>query len=191
MSRRAQLAGLLLLATVYAGVYFVASASEPPKADKAAQIERGRHLVALGGCGDCHSPKRMSEMGPVQDSALLLSGQPASEKVPDPPAGLSMDGWVAACNGNFTAWTGPWGVSFAANITSDPKTGIGNWTTEQFISAMRTGKHRGFGRPILPPMPWQNMAALSDEDLADMLAFLKSTKPVANEVPAPIPPAQK
>ncbi len=187
MSRRAQLIGLLLLATVYASVYFVASASEPQS--DAAQIERGRYLVSVGGCGDCHTPKKMSEVGPVEDSTLLLSGQQAGEPVADPPAGLSMTGWVAACNGSFTAWVGPWGVSYAANITSDPKTGIGNWTTEQFISAMRTGKHRGFGRPILPPMPWQNLAKASDEDLAAILAFLKTTKPIVNEVPAPLPPA--
>ena len=183
---------LLLVVASFAGVVFVASASEPPASSEAtAKIERGRYLVTLGGCGDCHTPKKMTKMGPVEDSTLLLSGHPASEKVPEPPAGLSMTGWVAAGNGHFTAWTGPWGVSFAVNLTSDPKTGIGNWTDEQFISAMRTGKHRGFGRPILPPMPWPNLAHATDEDLSAILAFLKSTKPIVNQVPEPIAPAQK
>jgi hypothetical protein len=156
------------------------------------QIERGRLLATVGGCHDCHSPKVMTAQGPAPDSSRLLSGHPANETVPTFPQGVfSESGWVAATNHHFTAWIGPWGISFAANLTPDNLTGIGAWTENSFIKAMRTGKHMGAGRPILPPMPWFNLAELPDEDLRDMFAFLKSLKPVSNQVPLPIPPAGK
>jgi len=77
------------------------------------QIERGKMLVTLGGCHDCHSPKVMSAMGPMPDTTRLLSGHPASEKLAPVPAGLlSETGWMAACNGHLSAWAGPWGISW-------------------------------------------------------------------------------
>ncbi|HZQ59913.1 MAG TPA: diheme cytochrome c-553, partial [Casimicrobiaceae bacterium] len=88
---------------------------------------------------------------------------------------------------DLTAWAGPWGVSYAANLTPD-KTGIAGWTVDQFIQAMRTGKHLGVGRPILPPMPWQQIGKLTDRDLRAIYAYLKSLKPIDNQVPAPTPP---
>ena len=91
-------------------------------------------------------------------------------------------------NDELTAWAGPWGVSFAANLTPDKATGLGTWTADQFIKSMRTGKHMGVGRPILPPMPVQNFAALSDADLTALFAYLRSIKPIPNQVPAPLPP---
>lgn len=151
-------------------------------------VERGRYLVKISGCGDCHSPKIMTEKGPEEDPARLLSGHPADEPITEMPVAPG-EGWMVTGNGHFTAWAGPWGISFAANLTSDKKTGIGNWTDEQFIKSMRTGKHRGYGRPILPPMPWPNLSHATDDDLKAMLAYFKSTKPIANQVPAPIPPA--
>jgi hypothetical protein len=92
---------------------------------------------------------------------------------------------------HFTAAAGPWGVSFAANLTSD-ESGIGNWTEEQFFKAIREGKSKGMDntRPLLPPMPWENFKNLTDDDLRAMFAYLKSTKPVRNVVPAPIPPTE-
>jgi hypothetical protein len=90
---------------------------------------------------------------------------------------------------DLTAATGPWGTSYAANISSDA-TGIGNWTEAQFIKCMREGKLKGMdnARPLLPPMPWPNFAKLTDTDLKAIFAFLKSTKPVDNVVPAPKAP---
>jgi hypothetical protein len=67
-------------------------------------------------------------------------------------------------------------------------TGLGGWTVDQFIKTMRTGKHLGVGLPILPPMPWFDIAVLTDSDLKAMFAYLKSMKPVQNPVPPPIPP---
>jgi mono/diheme cytochrome c family protein len=166
-----------------------ANAAEPGKASSA--VKRGEYLVGIGGCNDCHSPKLMTPQGPQPDPAKLLSGHPANvQPAPVPPGVLSPQGWVALTDGNFTAWAGPWGVSFAANITPDKATGIGGWTAQQFIQTMRTSKHLGVGRPILPPMPTWSLAALSDADLKAVFAYLQSLKPIANAVPAPLPPAK-
>lgn len=152
-------------------------------------IKRGAYLVTLGGCNECHTPKVMTAKGPVPDSTRLLSGHPATTKIPPIPAGaIGMDGWMALGNADFTAWAGPWGVSFAINLTPDNITGTGAWTEESFIMAMRTGKHLGLGREILPPMPWFNLAKATDSDLKAIFAYLKSIKPIENAVPQPIPP---
>ena len=154
-------------------------------------VKRGEYLVSVGGCNDCHTPKIMTEQGLMLDSTLFLSGHPADEKLPDFPVDFVGPGkWGAAGSQSFTAWYGPWGVSFAANLTPDMVTGSGAWTEEAFIAAMRTGKHLGAGRDILPPMPWYNVATATDEDLSAIFAYLKSLKPVENLVPAPIPPGE-
>ncbi len=88
-----------------------------------------------------------------------------------------------------TAAKGPWGTSFAANLTPDP-TGLGNWSEEQFFNAMRKGYYKGIegGRMLLPLMPWPAYAQMTDEDLRSIFAYLKSLPPVKNIVPAPLPP---
>lgn len=152
-------------------------------------IKHGQFLVMAGGCNDCHTPKIMTPMGMALDSTKLLSGHPSGEKVPDPPVNfIGPDKWGAITSNSFTAWYGPWGTSFAANLTPDKVNGIGSWTEDVFVKALRNGKHMGAGRPILPPMPWQNFAILSDSDIKDIFAYLQTLKPVSNEVPLPIPP---
>lgn len=164
-------------------------AKEQPAPVAASPVERGAYLVALGGCDHCHTPKVMTPQGPAPDTTRLLSGHPADvPAAPVPPGALSPAGWMAMTNGHMTAWVGPWGVSFAANLTPDPS-GLGSWTEDQFIQAMRTGKHVGVGRPLLPPMPWQSVGGLSDEDIRAIWAYLRSIPPVANNVPVPLPPA--
>lgn len=151
-------------------------------------VKRGRYLVTIMGCNDCHSPKIMTPHGPDIDSARMLSGHPAS--MPLPPVDESKTRGYVLFNMTATAMKGPWGTSFAANLTSD-ETGIGNWTEAQFFKAIREGKYKGMEgtRPLLPPMPWPGYAKASDEDLHAIFAYLKSTPPVENRVPAPIPPA--
>ena len=152
-----------------------------------ATIERGLFLVTLGGCNDCHSPKKMTPKGPAPDEARLLSGHPATEKLPEvPPNIIGPDKWGALTNNNLTAWVGPWGTSFASNLSPDPETGTGAWNEELFIRILRTGKFMGAGRDILPPMPWYDLAKLNDADLKAILAYLKSLKPVKNQVPAAV-----
>ncbi len=163
---------------------------EKKQMTQADSIKRGEYLVKTIGCNDCHSPKRMGERGPEEIAELSLSGRQAKDTLPPINGKIIQDGWIVM-TGDLTAFAGPWGVSFAANLTSDD-TGIGNWTQEQFTTAMREGKMKGNknGRMMLPPMPWQNFAKLTDEDLESMFKYLKSTKPVANMVPAPIPPTK-
>lgn len=154
-------------------------------------IKRGEYLVNTIGCADCHSPKRMGEKGPEFDPALHLSGHQQGTQLPVVSQEAISNGWMLFSS-DLTAAVGPWGTSFAANITSD-ETGIGNWSKEQFLTAMRKGKYKGLenARDLLPPMPWQNFGQLSDEDLEAMFEYLKSTKPVRNIVPAPVPPTPR
>ncbi len=153
-------------------------------------VQRGNYLVTTMGCADCHSPKRMGERGPEIIAELNLSGYPADRPLRQIAADALKNGWVLF-EPDLTAAAGPWGVSFAANITSD-QSGIGNWTEEGFIRAMREGKFKGIegSRMLLPPMPWENFAKLTDEDIRAIYAYLKTTKPVYNVVPAAIPPGE-
>ena len=179
-------AGMLLVAvTVVLGGCMPA---EEPSPTPEEMVERGRYLVTVSGCNDCHTPKVFAGGGTALDESRLLSGHPAELDIPE----FSFDDigpgrWVLI-NEHLTAAVGPWGVSFAANLTPDEETGIGDWTAEEFIGAMRTGTHRGIGRPILPPMPWFNLAMASDEDLQAMFAYLKSLPPIENQVPDAIEP---
>jgi len=150
-------------------------------------VERGRYLVTVASCNDCHTPFEMGPDGPQPDMTRMLSGHPESLVLNPPPA---LEGaWMWAGTGTNTAFVGPWGVSYAANLTSDENTGIGIWTEEMFFQAMRTGKHMGQSRPIMPPMPWPNIGQMTDDDLRAILAYLKSTPPVVNHVPEYQPPA--
>jgi len=151
-------------------------------------IARGKYLVMTGGCGDCHSPKIYTENGPIPDSTKDLSGFQHDEKLPALDTKYVAPGNWVATESNFSAWVGPWGISYAANITPDKATGIGELSEEMFIKALREGKMMGVGRPILPPMPWQVIGQKSDQDLKAMYAYLKSINPIHNEVPQPIPP---
>jgi hypothetical protein len=148
---------------------------------------RGKYLVDVMGCNDCHSPKVMTPQGPVPDTTRLLSGHPADLPI-GPIDTATLHNWVLF-HPMQTSAVGPWGVSFAANLSSD-ETGIGNWSEDQFIKAIREGKYKGLdgGRSLLPPMPWPAYSKATDEDLKAIFAYLKTTKPVHNVVPPPIPP---
>jgi Cytochrome c len=153
-------------------------------------VKRGNYLVSSIGCDDCHSPKTMGPQGPQLDMEHRLSGYPADRPISKVTGEAMKNGWILM-GGDLTSSVGPWGMSFAANLTSD-STGIGNWTEAQFITAIRKGKYKGIetNRDLLPPMPWQNFNHLGDDDLRAIFAYLKSTKPVHNVVPAPKAPTQ-
>lgn len=146
-------------------------------------VQKGEYLVTIMGCNDCHSPKEMGAQGPVVIADLMLSGYPADRPFQKAEPEMIRKGWILF-NADLTAAAGPWGVSFAANITSD-QTGIGNWTEENFRRALKEGRYKGLAgfRMLLPPMPWANFAVISDEDIKSVFQYLKSTKPVNNIVP--------
>jgi hypothetical protein len=153
------------------------------------RIDRGRQLVMFGGCNDCHTPMKMGAKGPEPDMTRALSGHPSQLVVSGAP---KLQGpWIWAAVGTNTAFAGPWGISYSRNLTPDRVSGLGIWTEEMFIKTMRTGRHMGVSRPILPPMPWQNLNSLPDDDLKSIYAYLHSIKPIRNEVPDPQPPAAK
>ena len=89
---------------------------------------------------------------------------------------------------DLTAWNGPWGISYASNLTPDPTTGLVSrkYNETTFVAMFRTGKKPN-GVGILPPMPWENYSAMSDEDLKAIWAYLQTIKPVRNQVPANVP----
>lgn len=150
-------------------------------------VKRGEYLVTVMGCNDCHTPFKMGVKGPEPDMTKMLSGHPEGKKMPAAPK-LDHDWmWVGASTN--TAFAGPWGVSYSANITPDKSTGIGGWTEELFIQAIRGGKHFGVSRPIMPPMPWMWLAKATDDDLKAIFAYLMSVPPLANKVPEYEPPS--
>jgi hypothetical protein len=152
--------------------------------------QRGEFLVTVGGCNDCHSPKKFGPNGMSFDSSKLLSGHPQSTPLPPLAANdLKPGNWVRMTP-DVTAFAGPWGISFAANLTPDSATGIGAWTEENFVNIFKTGKHLGQqgGRPILPPMPWFNLASVDKQEIKAIYAYLRSRRPISNKVPAPVPP---
>ena len=157
-----------------------AQAAPAPGGDKA-MIERGKYLVLVGGCNDCHTPFKMGPTGPERDMARLLSGTPETIQFSPPPK--PEGSWVWFGDPTATAFAGPWGVCFAHNLTPDMETGLGAWTADIFIQAMRTGKHMGKGEPILPPMPWEGIGQIPDEDLKAIFAYLQSIPPIRNQAP--------
>jgi hypothetical protein len=194
---------LTILVTVASTIFFVACSENTSKTEQtpattmassvepshSEMVKKGEYLVSIMGCHDCHSPKKMTQQGPVPDPELLLSGHPANEPLAKIDA-KATQGWVLFSMG-MTAIKGPWGMSFSANLTPD-ETGIANWTFENFKKAFKEGKAKGLegGRMLLPPMPWQVYANVTDEDAKAIFTYLKSIKPIKNLVPAPKTPNQ-
>ena len=154
---------------------------------KESPVQRGEYLSNILGCDDCHTPKNMTPQGPVPDMARRFMGHPAEEPfAADDMKKQISERFVAVFSPGMTAAAGPWGITYAANITPDD-TGIGTWTEAQFIKAIREGKSKGMDgtRPILPPMPWPGYAKMTDDDLKALFAYMKTMKPIKNVVPQP------
>lgn len=159
------------------------------EAERESAVARGKQLVKEGNCGYCHTPLVETKEGPVPAPGRTLSGYPAGTELPElPDADMDSKEWLDFLGTlDNIIWAGPWGLSFAANITPDPGTGIGKWTEEIFVETMRSGKHIDLRRDIKPPMPWRDYARLSDADLEAIFAYLMTLDPVVNPVPRPIP----
>ncbi len=126
----------------------------------------------------------MGPNGPEPDMSRMLSGHP--ENIPLTLPEITDPNWMLLGSSTATAYAGPWGLTFAINLTPDD-TGLGVWTEQMFVDALRTGRHMGAGRPIFPPMPWPAYGQMTDEDLKAMYAYLRTIPPIKNQVPQFVP----
>jgi hypothetical protein len=166
-------------------------AAAPPELKQQARVERGRYLVTAMGCNDCHTPWKMGPNGPEPDMTRMLSGHPQGMKLKAPAPASKDTPWVWSGAMTNTAFAGPWGVSYAANLTPHPvHSTVATWDEARFMKAIRTGRHFGESRPIMPPMPWPAFRNLSDEDLGSIWSYLRTIPPIANNPPDYEPPAQ-
>lgn len=191
-SHPASLAGWTLVVTVTAAAAITALATPPAQAADAAKpasdkVARGNYIVNTAGCHDCHTPFKPTAHGAEPDMTRMLSGHPQDLKMPPAPK-LPEGPWLIVGAATNTAWSGPWGVSFTANLTPDADTGLGQWTLQDFMNTIRTGRHMGRGREILPPMPIPVYNNLTDADLEAVFAYLRTIPPIRNKVPEPWAP---
>ena len=186
MNRLAAPSSALPLATLaFALATTVASAADAQTGED--KVARGRYIVNTSGCHDCHTPWKLGPKGPEPDMTRALSGHPQDMKLPPAPA--VQEPWVMVAAGTNTAYAGPWGVSYTANLTPDPETGLGKWTLRNFVDTIRSGRHLGRGREVLPPMPVQVYRNWTDADFEAVYAYLRTIPPIRNAVPEPTPPA--
>ena len=174
-------AGFVTLSTSQPQSQDLASAQLPDPAALAAKVERGEYLVKIMGCNDCHTPWKMGPQGPEPDMDRFLSGHP--EQIGPLPTAKDASPCLWSGFATNTAFSGPWGVSYAFNLTPEQNTGLGIWTEEMFMQTIRTGRHMGVSRPINPPMPWPAYRNATVDDLKAIYAYLRTIKPIVNRVP--------
>jgi hypothetical protein len=180
---------VVVAALVLATAGAAAAKGKDAKASKEAKPDpamRGMYIVSTAGCTECHTPYVFNkDLGlPVPDMSRFLSGHPPTG--PEPSAKVDPKTDLAFIGADFTSFKLPFGTVYSANLTPDKETGLGNWTEEMFIKAIRTGMHMGAeGRPILPPMPWPEFRNFTDDDLKAIFAFLKTIPPIHNPVADP------
>ncbi len=160
---------------------FLASGVSTSGTQSDSLVTRGEYLVDVIGCGECHTPRKAGSLEP--DDERFLSGHSEGQELAAPQD--NSGDWNIS-SASFTAWSGPWGVSYAVNLTPDENTGMGSWAEGTFVDAMKTGMHMGVARTILPPMPWASYRRLSDSDLRAIYAYLRSIPPIRNRVPEPV-----
>ncbi|MGH7731137.1 MAG: cytochrome c [Candidatus Eiseniibacteriota bacterium] len=159
-----------VLASILAALAVAAmiSCATPPAQDRASvmtdaqKLERGEYLTTIAGCNDCHTPGTFYG---APDFGRKLSG-------------------------SELGWVGPWGTSYARNLTPDLETGIGKWSADDIVKTIRTGQ-RADGTEVLPPMPWPMYSNMPDEDAYPIAAYLKSLPAVSHKVPDKLPPGSK
>lgn len=125
-------------------------------------VQRGEYLATVSSCGDCHTPGTLYG---APDFGRKLSG-------------------------SELGWQGPWGVTYASNLTPDVETGLGGWTDGEIERALRSGVKKD-GTPIGPPMPWPSYAQLTPDDMAALIAYLRSLPAVKHANLGPLPPGSK
>jgi mono/diheme cytochrome c family protein len=126
------------------------------------QVERGKYLVTIAGCGSCHTPGSLTGK---PDAQRTLAGSDVGFGIPGA------------------------GVFVGGNLTPDKETGLGGWTTEQVVAAITKGVTAN-GRKLFPVMPWPDYAHLSSQDAEAIVAYLRSLPPIKNPVPGPFGPKE-
>ena len=144
-------------------VALLAALGAVPLKAQGADVARGKYLVSIAGCNDCHTSGYF--LGKPEESRYL-GGSDVGFEVP----GL--------------------GVFHGANLTPDKETGLGGWTDAQIITALTTGK-RPDGRELAPVMPWRAFANFTREDIGAIVAYLRTLPPVHNKVPGPYSSAEQ
>src|SRR5215831_16036346 len=186
MRRRPLFTVTLIAAGLSLATLAASAKTKEKKETKEDPVARGRYLVSFAGCNDCHTPWVFNkELGmPVPDHSRFLSGAPAG--APETAAKLDPRTDLAFINSTFNVFKLPFGTVYSANLTPDKETGIGNWTEEMFLNVFHKGTHMGVeGRPVLPPMPWQELRNMTDDDLKAVFAFLKTVPAIHNPIPDP------
>jgi mono/diheme cytochrome c family protein len=125
-------------------------------------VARGEYLVRSIGCEDCHTPG-------------TFYGQPDRTR---------------ALSGSELGWTGPWGTTYARNLTPDTTTGLGKWSEQDIVNALHQGR-RPDGSALLPPMPWFDFVWLSEDDAHAIARYLKTIPPIVHRVPDKLKPGVK
>ncbi len=166
-----------------------AAEEKPNYAGYETQALWGEHLVTIAGCNDCHTPKKLTPMGPVDDTTMFLSGHPESMPAPGVDR-KQMESKGLIVTQTFTAWVGPWGISYSANLTPD-ETGIGSWTEDQFVYAIKNSITKGLpgSRAMMPPMSLMPFKLMTVDELKAIFAYLRTIKPVKNISVQPTAPA--
>lgn len=181
-----QIVGLVSAALIFIASAVPALAADTAGAGQSDKVARGKYLVTIAGCNDCHTPWKLGPNGPAPDMTRMLSGHPETMAMPPAPQ-LPQGPWLVTAAATNTAWSGPWGVSFTANLTPDQETGLGKWTLRNFVDTIRSGRHMGRGRQILPPMPIPMYKHMTDDDLEAVYTYLRTIPAVSNRVPEPLP----
>jgi cytochrome c553 len=175
------------MSPIVAGLLAQSGTAKPAASPNAAKIARGKYLMTVGACNDCHSPKLDPQQHP--DPKRPFSGRPQATQAP------SQNPNEIHASLDLTAWSGPWGISYGANLSPDPETGLAKRYTEaSFIKTLRTGK-KPEGEDLLPPMPWELYKVFSDDDIKAIWAYLQTIPAIKNNVksaaPAKPAPAKK
>ncbi len=176
MYRKLTISGLMVV--IISLIIIIYSRSVESQDD---MVERGKYLVdAVAACGHCHTPRA----GADYDMTKYLAGHPENDSFPKYDFSMMQQRIFLLVSPQLSAFSGPFGTSFATNLTPDKETGLGEWTEKMFIDAMRTGHHQGNkdNRKIFPPMPSKHYAQMTDTDLKAIWAYLKTIKTVKNDV---------
>ncbi|WP_312022814.1 cytochrome c [Bradyrhizobium sp. 2S1] len=140
----------------------LAESCRPVHADES-QVQRGKYLVGIVGCGDCHTPGHFFGK---PDLSRALSGSEVGFEVPQ------------------------LGVFYGSNLTPDNETGLGNWSVAEIVAAFTRGVTPD-NRELSAAMPWRGFSAMTAADANSIAEYLKTLKPIKNAVPGPFGPTEK